>query len=201
MLINNTFKSLFSIFILISLSFPAFAAKSGQVISHISFGGYQATDGQDTVDGSQLSIGLYTYFTDQWSFFFHLSDGSATGRHTENSVSTDLSASMTTLSGGFQWSYDISINSDGKPDFVPYIGAGMSLQNYSYDFNYSGSKTGKVSGTGYGPLFLIGLKINLADFLVVIPGFHYDQIYIETEQGNQSSVTSSGYSLALVLRF
>ncbi|MBU3914595.1 hypothetical protein KKA14_03590, partial [bacterium] len=59
-------------FMFISLSFPVVAEKRGQVISQISFGGYQATDGQDTVGGSQLSIGMFGYFTDQWSFFFRL---------------------------------------------------------------------------------------------------------------------------------
>ena len=140
-------------------------------------------------------------FADHWAFFGMLSSGSATGEHEDNETATEISSSATTLSGGLQWSYDIDFNDDGQEDLMPFIGAGLSLQKYSYDFNYEESEMGNTSGSGYGPLMRLGFKINASSHFVIIPGYHYSQIYIKTEEGSDRTMTSSGISLALVARF
>jgi opacity protein-like surface antigen len=130
-----------------------------------------------------------------------LASGSADGQHTKNSTTYDLSASTTTLTGGIQWSYDLDINSDHDDDLTPYLGTGISIQNYNYEFEYEGSEVGRTSGTGYGPFVTAGLKITLSSNIVLIPGYHYDQIYIKAEDKTDHTFTSSGFSLALVARF
>ncbi|MCP4749282.1 MAG: outer membrane beta-barrel protein [Proteobacteria bacterium] len=188
----------FCLVLAISLSSPVLAQKSGKTIANISFGDYQASDGQDTVSGSQLSLGILNYLSDEWAFFIRISNGSATGEHgNPDGSTTSLSSSMTSLGGGLQWSYDL----ETKPELTPFIGAGLSLKDYVYDFDYSDSDTGKTSGLGYGPLLLFGMKINVAKHFIVIPGYHFDQTYIESETGGKRTITSSGLSLALVLRF
>lgn len=167
----------------------------------ISFGGYQSTAGTDTLTGSQLAISYLHQFADQWAYFFRVASGNAEGQHTENNVTTELSASTTTFTGGVQWSYDLDINSDQNEDLTPYLGIGISIQNYRYDLDYEESDIGETTGTGYGPFLSAGLKIAISPNIVLIPGYHYDQINIETEDNTEHTVTSSGFSLALVARF
>lgn len=176
------------------------AEPKGPVIS-LSYGGYQTSGGTDTVTGSQLSITFFDYFTEHWSYLIRLSHGTASGQHTKDGESYDLSASTTTLSAGPQWSTNIDVNSDKREDLTPYLSAGLSVQRYTYDFDYQDSEVGKASGTGYGPFASLGLRISLSSNFVIIPGYTYEQISIETEEGEKRAFTSSGYSLALVARF
>ena len=175
-----------------------FAAKKGQSTTIVSFGSYQTTDGSDTVSGSQLALSYLSYFTNEWAYFAKLGNASASGQHTEGSQTSDLKAQTTTLSGGLQWSQDIDIVSS---EMMPFIGAGFSIQSYTYRFVYENSQIGETSGTGYGPLIQLGLKLNLSDHFIIIPGYHYEVIYIDTEDGEKKGMTSSGISLALVARF
>lgn len=131
------------------------ADKAGQVVSTLSFGGYQETDGEDTVSGSQLALGITVSVSDRWAVFSRLSDGSATGQRTISGNTYTLKSRMTTLSGGMQWSYPVDLNVDGDAELVPYVGAGVSLQHYQHDFAYPDSKVGSTSGNGVGPLFCL----------------------------------------------
>lgn len=179
----------------------AFAEKKGNSVTSVSFGSYQETDGEDTITGSQLAIAYLKYFTDQWAYFVRLSNGSASGTHTEGEESTEISSSSTALTGGLQWSYAINLNDDQTNELVPYVGGGISVQRYRYEFDYEGTEIGKTSGTGYGPLFMVGLKINISNNFIIIPGYSYQQTTIETESGESRSMVSSGTSIALVARF
>lgn len=166
----------------------------------ISFGGYQAKGGGDTVTGSQLAISMKKYFTDEWAYFFRICSASADGEHEEDGTTIDIDSNTTTLSGGVQWSYEIELDDDGF-ELTPFVGAGLSVQQYSYNYDYPDSEIGQTSGVGYGPLFLFGIKVDLSKHFVIIPGYYYDQVYIKSEEGESKSVTSSGVSLALVVKF
>ncbi len=196
-LIKSSLLTVFALFISLSL----LADKKGQSIMSLSFGSYQASDGTDTVSGSRLSIAYLRYFMDHWAYFGALGSGSATGEHEENGTTSELSASTVTLSGGIQWSYGLDLNSDREEELMPYVGAGLSVQNYSYDYDYDGSEVGTTSGTGWGPLFRLGVKISVSSRFVIIPGYSYNQVTIQTEDGADHTITSSGVSLALVARF
>jgi outer membrane protein W len=177
------------------------ADKKGQSIVSLSFGSYQTTDGTDTISGSRLSIAYLRYFVDHWAFFGTLGNGSATGEHEEEGVTTELTASTTSLSGGIQWSYGFDFNDDRSDELMPYVGVGVSMQKYDYEFSYEGSEIGSTSGSGYGPLLRLGVKIAASSHFIIIPGYSYNQITIRTEDGSDHSITSSGISLALVARF
>ena len=77
----------------------------------------------------------------------------------------------------------------------------MSLQNYSYRFEYADSEIGETSGIGYGPIADIGIRIDIGRHFLIIPGYQFETIFISSESGDAVSVTSSGLSLALVIRF
>lgn len=198
-----SFFAVFSIAFVISslVSTGLYAERKGTMTTTVSFGGYQATDGSDTITGSQLALGVVTYFTENWAWFARLGSESAQGQHTENGETAEISAGSTTLSGGVQFSLTLKMGDDGESKFVPYAGAGLSVQKYHYDFSYEGSETGNTSGTGYGPLFMIGLNINFSDRFILIPGYHFNQIYIKTEEGENKTITSSGTSIAFVAMF
>ncbi len=183
------------------LSTSGFGAERYGATTSISYGAYQTTDGENTLNGSQLAISFMSHFAEQWSYFIRLGNGSANGTHTENGTSYDLKSNTTTLTGGIHWSYELDLNSDNQEDLTPYIGTGISAQKYEYDFEYPDSKVGKTSGTGYGPFITLGLKVSLSTNIVLIPGYHYEQINIKTEDGSDRSFTSSGISLAFVARF
>lgn len=178
-----------------------FSEETYRSVTSISYGAYQKTDGDDTLSGSQLAVSYMSRFSEQWSYFLRLSNGSASGTHTENGESYDLKSSNSTLTGGVRWSYDFDVNSDNDTDLSPYVGAGLSVQKYEYDFEYPGSEVGKTSGTGYGPFVSLGLKIAISANIVIVPGYHYEQITIKTEDGEDRAFTSSGTSLAFVARF
>lgn len=194
-------RFLFGIFLIVLGAQPTYADKTGQSTTIISFGGYQTTNGTDTVNGSQLAIAYVRYFADQWSYFGRLGNASGSGQHTENGRSITINAATTTLSGGLQWSKDIALNADKSNAMMPFIRGGLSLQQYTYDFAYQDSETGKTSGTGYGPLLMLGVKLNLSDHFTIIPGYHHEIIYIKSEEGDRIGMTSSGMVLALVARF
>ncbi len=180
---------------------PAFSEEKFQSVTSISYGAYQTTDGDNTLNGTQLAVSYMSHFTKQWSYFIRLSNGSASGTHSENGESYDLKSTNSTLTGGIRWSYDFDINSDNDADLSPFIGTGLSVQRYEYDFEYPNSEVGKTSGTGYGPFASLGIKIAISSNIVIIPGYHYEQITIKTEDEEDRAFTSSGTSLAFVARF
>jgi opacity protein-like surface antigen len=175
-----------------------FAQNKIQSVTNISFGSYQESHGADQVNGTMLSIGYQHFFTEQWAYFVKLGNGSATGEY----VSTDgslvgLESSRTSLSGGILW----RLLFDANPNLIPYIGAGMSIQRYAYDFDHVDSEIGATSGTGYGPVLMTGARIEISKRVTIIPGYQYEQIIIKSESGEQQALISSGLLLALVMRF
>ena len=189
-----------SVFLLLFLILPIMAMSQDEnsTVTHIAFGDFQASDGVDIVTGSQFSIGVQIFFSDHWANFYRLTDGRAEGLHEfANGNTTQLSAKTTTLSGGIQYRYKIEMD----PELTPYVGAGISLQNYRYDFNYTDSEIGKTSGIGYGPLITFGIRIDIAKHVLIIPSYQFENIIIQAENGDSKNITTSGLSLALVLRF
>ncbi len=176
----------------------SFAQNGIQSVTNISFGGYQETHGDDQVDGSMMSIGYKRFFSEQWAYFVTFSNGSASGEHKNSDESVEsLKSSRTSFGGGLQWHYI----SDEKTGLTPYVGAGVSIHNYAYDFGYVGSQIGTTSGTGYGPIFMAGARVEVAKHFIIIPGYQFEQIYLKSESDQQKAMTSSGFLLALVVRF
>lgn len=200
---NTKLIKLFPLVAGLILSFyqTAFSEEKHRSVTSISYGAYQTTDGDNTLNGTQLALSYMSHFSEQWSYFVRLSNGSASGTHSENGESYDLKSSNSTLTGGIRWSYDFDVNSDNDTDLSPFIGGGLSAQKYEYEFEYPGSDVGKTSGTGYGPFVNLGLKIALSANIVIVPGYHYEQITIKTEDGEDRAFTSSGTSLAFVAKF
>lgn len=195
---HRLFWVCFSLLMIIIFSATLSALPRVKSITNISFGDYQASDGKDTIQGAQLAIGLTVYFSEQWAYFMKISDGSAKGEHENPDGSTTiLKSSKTDLSGGLQLSYYMETD----PELTPYVGVGVTLESYNFDFDYMESEIGKSSGLGYGPLVMLGVKVDLAKHFLIIPSYQFDQIYIKSENGNQRTIVSSGFSLALVIRF
>ncbi len=175
-----------------------YAQSKTKSVTNISFGTYAETHGDDQVNGTALSISYKRFFTDQWAYFIGLGNGSATGEHKyADGSSVSIKSSRSSLSGGLKWHYYV----DSVPWLIPYVGAGISIQSYAYDFDYVGSEIGSTSGTGYGPLLMTGARIDIGKHFLIIPGYQFEQIYIESETGDQIVLTSSGFILALVIRF
>jgi outer membrane protein W len=180
------------------LSCSRSAVAKEKSVTNISFGSYQEDDGTDSVRGSQWSIGFTSFWSDRWAYVVGWNNGAASGEHTlSDGTFVAISSQKTTLSGGLQWHYE----NDRVPALTPYVGVGVAVRQYRYDYQYPGSQTGVTSGTGWGPLFQAGMKIMLARSFIVIPGFQYESVTIETESGSERTVVSSGMLVALVFRF
>ncbi len=197
-MVNITFKGALTLIILLSWNLSVFAQNQIRSVTNISFGSYQESHGVDQVDGTMLSIGYKRFFTEQWAYFVRLGNGSATGEYKSADGSViGLKSSRTSLSGGIMWRYI----SDANQNVIPYVGTGISIQRYSYDFDHADSEIGATSGTGYGPLLTAGARIEVSKRFTIIPGYQYEQIIIKSESGQQRALISSGLLLALVMSF
>ncbi|MBU2514822.1 hypothetical protein KJ966_26160 [bacterium] len=177
------------------------AISKNSSVTSFTFSDYQLSDGTDTLSGSRIGISYQRSFSKLWSYFFRLSNGSAVGKHKINGSSAELVANTTSITGGLHGSYNLDYNSNNVPDLIPYGGIGLTLQDYHYDFTYEGSKVGNTSGFGYGPLILFGITMSVSDSFSIIPGYYFETLYINTETGENHSLTSSGLTLAFVVRF
>ncbi len=188
----------FSILILLLVTIqPACAEKNTKGLTTVSFGNYIEHHGDDDVSGATLSISHKQFLTEAWACFIQIGNGTASGEHANSDGSTStINSSRTSLSSGFSWHYVTK-----NKLVIPYIGFGLSIHRYRYDFEYTDSEIGQASGTGYGPLFTAGARIAIASHLLVIPGYRFEQIYLTAENGEQKTVTSSGLMLALLIRF
>ena len=193
-----TFKGALTLIILLAGSPYLFTQNEIKSVTSISFGSYQESHGTDQVNGTMLSIGHKRFFTKQWAYFAKLGNGSASGEYASaGGTAVVLNSSRTSLSGGLLWHYIV----DAKPKLIPYVGAGISIQSYTYDFDHPASEIGKTSGTGYGPIMMAGARIKVTRNFTIIPGYQYEQVIIKSESSKQQALTSSGFLLALVLGF
>jgi|GEM_PF-1872273 len=191
--------------IILSLVFTTFLflgnslwAQERRATTYLAFGGYLATDGEDSIQGSQISLGLTLPFEQSWDYFARVSSEQATGTHKNTDGSTsNLSADTVSFQGGLQWNFI----RQAEQKFIPYISGGLSLQTYNYDFQTRESEIGKTSGIGAGYFTSLGLKMNLSRNFRMIPAYHFSQNYIQTEEGSQKAITSSGTSIALIASF
>jgi hypothetical protein len=166
--------------------------------THISFGQYTTTDGDDTVTGSRLSVSYVKPITDLLSYFIKISNGSATGTHSnDDDTETNIKSSHTNLGSGLQVNFDLT----DKDKYILFLGSGLLLQSYQYDFDYPNSETGETSGTGYGYNAFIGFKYRAAKNFIIIPSYNYEQVIITSEDGTSRNPTTAGTSLALAIAF
>jgi hypothetical protein len=188
----------FSILILLLVTIqPACAEKNTQGMTTFSFGNYIEHHGDDYVNGVTLSISHKQFLTEAWAYFIQIGNGTASGEHANPDGSTvTINSNRTSLSSGLNWHYMTK-----NKLVTPYIGFGLSIHRYHYDFEYTDSEIGQASGTGYGPLLTAGARISIASHLLVIPGYRFEQIYIAAETGEQKTVTFSGLMLALLFHF
>lgn len=186
------------LFFIMLCSSQTLYGKTKKSTTILSFGGYSEVTADDQVNGTSLSISHKRFFTDHWAWFLQLGSGSATGTHEiDDDTSTTIKSSRSSLSGGLKWHYE----TETMEWLTPYLGGGLSIQSYSYDFEYSGSEIGSTEGTGYGPLFMAGVRLDVASHFLIIPSYQWEQIYIKSESGKTATVTSSGFVLALMIRF
>jgi len=184
------------IFLLLAIQ-PACAERKTQRLTTVSFGNYIEHHGDDDASGTTLSISHKQFLTEAWAYFIQIGNGTASGEHANPDGSTvTINSSRTSLSSGLNWHYVTK-----NKLVTPYIGIGLSIHRYHYDFEYTDSEIGQVSGTGYGPLLNAGARISITSHLMVIPGYRFEQIYIVAENGEQEAVTSSGLMLALLIHF
>ncbi len=194
---NFFFKTSISIIFVIFTVANSNAAER-RAATHISFGQYISNDGDDTVAGSRISVRLIVPFTDLLSYYIKLSNGSATGKHTNSdNTETEIKSSHTDLGSGLQIDFDLT----QKNEYLIFLGSGIIAQNYQYDYEYPDSKTGTTSGVGYGYTAYTGLKFRPSKNFVIIPSYHYEQVTIKSETGQPREVTTDGFSLALAVGF
>jgi len=190
-------RVLFPIFMLVCLCHSLFAEQNKN-ITNVSFGSYIETHGGDHTSGTMLSIAVKHFVSDAWAYFVRLGNGHASGSHEfGDGTAAEIKSSRSFVSGGPIWHYPL----ESAKWLQPYVGFALSVQSYRYDYKYSGSEIGSTSGTGYGPLFLAGVRMDIASHFLIIPGYEFEQIHIESENGENQIVSSSGIILALVIRF
>ena len=196
----NIFKTIrvFVIFSVIIINTTILNAAEKSTSTHISFGQYASTDGDDTTTGTRLSVSFINPLDDFLSYYIKIGTGSASGKHTNSDNSeTKITSSHTNLGSGLQIDFDLT----DKDTYIYFLGSGLLLQSYQYDYDFPDSKTGKTSGVGYGYSVYTGIKYWAARNFVVIPSYSYEQVYIKSEEGDQRTTTSSGLSIALAIAF
>jgi len=189
------------VFLLISLillNLTIVNAAENRASTHISFGQYASSDGDDTVVGSRISISFINPISDVLSYYLKASTGSASGKHTNSDNSeTEITSSHTNAGSGLQLNFDLTDNDK----FILFLGSGLLLQSYQYDYDYPDSETGKTSGIGYGYTAYTGIKFRAARNFIIIPSYNYEQVIIKSEAGKQRTTTTAGASLALAIAF
>ena len=178
------------------------AIEKNRSVTSIYYSQYKLSDGEDTLSGSRIGLSYRRELTEIWSYFVRVNSGSASGTHeADDGSETELKASTIGLSGGMRVQYDVDVNSNGESDLIPYLGVGLTVQSYNYDFSYQDSEVGETSGTGYGPVVTLGMTIIVSDGFSLIPGYYYESVTIKTEGGDSKTISSSGVSFAFVARF
>lgn len=200
---KNQMKTVIMTFLLSVYCYQAFLfAESpttpAKAVTTISFGEYRTGDGKSTILGTQISLERSVVFQDQWAYFWGLNSASASGEYVaKNGSVIVITSKTTTISGGIKRTFPI----DDFSRLLPFIGAGMSIQNYKYQFSYPESDIGDTAGIGMGPTLNAGIRIELFKRFIMIPGYNFSQIFIHSEKSELYAVTSSGFSLALIFRF
>lgn len=199
-LYQNLLKSnrLFLLVLLILLNATIVNAGENRASTHISFGQYVTSDGDDTVTGSRLFISFINPITDLLSYYFKIGTGSASGKHTNaDNSETVITSSHTNVGSGLQINFDLA----DENRYLLFLGSGVLLQSYQYDYDYPDSQIGKTSGVGYGYTAYIGIKYRAAKNFIIIPSYNYEQVFIKSEEGKQRTTTTAGTSLALAIAF
>ena len=179
---------------LVLLGNNAFAFQK-RTITQISFGSYQVSDSEANLYGTRLAVGVKQLLDPNWAWFGAVSQGDAIGSEKINGIEYESTASSTALTGGGEW------RTQAAEDIEPFVGLGMIAESYSYDFTSPGSKTGKTSGTGLGPMSNLGVRFQLGQSFIFIPTYQYSLLRYQTEAGDNASMISSGLYIALVFRF
>ena len=76
-----------------------------------------------------------------------------------------------------------------------FVGAGVSLLNY--DFDFTGTEVGQTSGTSPGFFANIGVEINFTEQLTLILNLGIEAYRIKTEAGDSTGLASGGLVFSL----
>jgi opacity protein-like surface antigen len=165
------------------------------ITTTLAFSTYQITNGDDTLDGTGVSLSILYPLNRQWGIYGAVFSGSAEGDHQNSDGSESrLESETSKYGGGINWTLDAK-------RFRPYVQAGVFYQSYEYRFEYAGSETGTTSGNSIGYQVGGGVKMLLSRHFILIPGFSYSSADYETETGETKTMESGGMTLALVAGF
>ncbi|OGH03218.1 MAG: hypothetical protein A2600_08325 [Candidatus Lambdaproteobacteria bacterium RIFOXYD1_FULL_56_27] len=193
-------KKLVLVFLLATFGFsaPLWAAYRSTTITHLAFGSYQLSDGEHSLVGSRVALGVKRLYDPHWAWFVTAADGSAQENFPgPNGSIYTLTAATTTFTGGYEYRFAL----DDRGDIEPFLGFGVNVISYALDYTYPGSSVGKTSGTGVGPVGELGGRFAFGDSFTVIPAFQYTAIQVTTESGSKKALVSSGLYLGLVFSF
>lgn len=161
----------------------------------LTFSSYRISNGDDTLDGSGLKIGVVIPFHEGWGFYSAASVGQAEGTHkNDDGTESKLEADTTSFAAGISWT-------SNHRSIRPYFQVGPLFQRYTYKFEYAGSETGSTSGTSLGFTVGTGVEFQLSNTFTLIPGYAYSSVEYQTESGTTKTMTSGGMTLALVAGF
>ncbi len=195
-------KLLSKSFVLLPLLFSLFSTaiigneKHSSTI--ISYGGYQITNEDSTINGSQLAFSYRSPFSDEIDYFIRLSSEEASGFKSETDGSLSrLTASSLSLKSGLQ----LDILFEEFKSTVPFVQGGVSVISYDYNYTNQSSELGKTEGIGIGFFGSLGLNIKIGVKTRILPAYHYNLNFIKAESGNTTTLQSSGMTFALILSF
>ncbi|MDX2469023.1 MAG: hypothetical protein QNL04_00435 [SAR324 cluster bacterium] len=188
-------KFLFIFLILFPSGLFAFQPKT---VVHLSFGSYSQDADDVSLTGSDFSVGAKYYSHPNFAYFGSAGSGQSTGvwTSTDETMATEVSENHAEVVGGVEVRSQVI----EKPSITPFIGLGLKVQSYSYDFNYVGSDIGETSGVGYGPIANVGVRLGLGRNFTIIPNYYFSTMTI-TGENSDFTVISSGLQVSLVAGF
>ncbi len=186
---------LFLLLLLLPTQLFAFQPKT---VAHLSFGSYAQEADDVSLTGSDFSIGAKIYSHPNFAYFASLGSGQSTGLWTSETSTgaTEVSENHAEVVGGVE----VRTKVVEKPSVTPFIGLGLKVQSYSYEFDYAGSNIGTTSGVGIGPIANLGMRLGFGRNFTIIPNYYFSTMTIKGENSDYT-VTSSGLQVALVAGF
>jgi outer membrane protein W len=132
--------------------------------------------------------GSYGYeFSDDYMWTLGATFASTSGQATDSAGNpVDLQTSTAELRTGLVTFF----NRGPRSTWVPYVGAGLSLLNYKFDF--PGTTVGTTSGNSPGVYGEVGVEIRLSRSVTLIPQFGVAVHSIKTESGTTTGLLSGG---------
>ncbi|HKI97481.1 MAG TPA: outer membrane beta-barrel protein [bacterium] len=102
---------------------------------------------------------------------------------------------LTTSTAEFQTGLVAYFNRNASSVVIPYVGAGLSVLNYSFDF--PGTTVGTTAGTAPGIYGQVGVELRLTRNFTLIPQFGVQVHSIKTQTGATTGLLSGGLVFTL----